>query len=185
MALKSDLQEILSLDFWEGYEGDSNNGIKLISEEIVKVYIDSIKNGQDSLGNKALTSVVKSNLIEQAIQADFNLALSTGQFMKSVSLSSSLVAAWAGTPLKAKSPSPILKTPPGFSIVATAITSSSTPPPIFSLSSSEAKDNTEIVNLFYNSFDIHTKSIIFTYTGTSTTVPPAPITLPVTSYTLR
>lgn len=171
MALKQDLKS--------AFEDNLDNGGEIadIAKLITDVYKDAVNAGTDSIGNRI--SGVNYQVIEKAIVAQFNLSFRTKSYLQFSLIETALVTAWTSARLK------LPATPaPGMSVVASNQVVSSTPPGTTPLTS-DTNSYDPIVNKFFSMFSKHAKSVTNNYIGTSTSTPPAPITVPVSGFTIK
>ena len=160
MGLKADIKSAFENNV------DNEGTLEDVAKLLTDAYIGSI--GKDQIQNTPVGPIAK--VIEQSIISQFNLAFQTESYLQFTLIESGLVTAWTGSQITLPA-----TPPPGFSIVANATVTASTPvgtPPLSDVT--DSYDN--IVDSFFNLFKNHANTIKILYTGTSTSAPPAPIT---------
>jgi hypothetical protein len=177
MALKSDLEELFSLDYWEDREGEADDIIKEIADEAVSYYEASVKKGIDQYGNK--WNVPSFDLLKTNIETQFKLAMSTLTPMQFTLIETALITTWASATLK------LPATPaPGMSVVNSGVVLVSTPvgtPPL----PPKSNDPKILAKRFYDMFTKHGKTISYQYIGIAVAgTPPPPIVVPGAGVTL-
>jgi len=172
MGLKSDLQSSFEDNLDKGGE------IADVAKLIVDNYKDAVEAGTDSLGNK--WQGVNYKLIESAIIAQLNLSFATKSYLQFTLIEASLIAAWASATLKL----PAIPAP-GMSVVNTgSVTISSVVGTTPLVADSSSYD--PIVTKFFSMFSKHSKTLTFLYVGIAIAgIPPPPISVPVSSFTIK
>jgi len=172
MALKEDIKKAFENNLSKG------GSIKDISKSITDAYKKSVELGTDFIGNN--WEGITYPAIQQSIESQFNLSYSTRSYLQFNLIEQELIKSWSNASIK------LFAIPaPGMSLVTSGVVVYSTPPGTTPLiEASKGYDN--IVNKFYDMFTKHSKSLSFMYIGLAITgTPPPPISIPVTTFTIK
>jgi hypothetical protein len=168
MTLKDNLKESFKKNI------DNNPSLEESTLNLINAYKKSVESSFDSLGN-SLTGI-NFNLIYTAFLKTFKLCLDNNIKFNFSLISPAMTIAWSTARLKLPA-----KVPPGFSLVSSnlILSSISIPVPI----NLEKED--DFLNSLETFFKDHAKTLVNNYIGTSSSVPPTPIALPVKGFNLK
>lgn len=167
----------LSVNLRKAFNDNLNNknNLEQSAKSIVDAYKKSVQSSKDILGNSYTGLDFKS--LEKSIISSFELSLNTGSPFNFSLIIPGLIKCWSTATV-------ILPAiAPGFSLVTTSSTISSSPTNI-PIAPGNTQDLDKIIKSFETFFSSHAKTIVVNYIGLSTSVPPVPLVLPVTGVIL-